>query len=701
MSDSNSHEDHKSHTNHEMKMGSKGSDSATHHSDKEHSNHESMQHKGHSNHHKMMVEDFKTRFIRAGLASVFVIVLSPTVQEFFKFNLKFPFVEWVLLILSTYIYFYGGKPFFIGSRDELKKLLPGMMTLVAFAISVAYIYSVSLILFSNFIQGKSFFWELVTLIDVMLFGHWIEMKSVLGASEALEKLAALMPSEAHLVESDGTIREVPLTKLQKGDFVLVKPGEKVPSDGVVIEGSSSVNESFLTGESLPVEKSVNSEVIGGSVNGSGSIKVKVTKTGEETYLSQVIELVNQAQSTRSKAQDLANRAAFYLTIIAILSGLGTLFYWSVFTSLGLAFALQRMVTVVVIACPHALGLAVPLVVSVSTSISAKNGLLIRNRTSFERAKNLKAIIFDKTGTLTKGNFGVTDIISYDDSLTEIDVVQIMASIEQNSEHPIASGIVNFAKIERIQTKAITEFSAIPGKGVSAKIDGLQYFIVSPNHLKGLSLEFDEARYQQVSEQGKTVVFLITENKVLAAIALADQIREESKEAILQLKQLGIRPIMLTGDNQKVAKWVSNELGIEEYFAEVLPHEKAEVVRKVQNNGNILVGMVGDGINDAPALVQADLGIAIGAGTDVAIESADVVLVRDDPRDILTILKLSKSTYQKMRENLAWATGYNVFALPLAAGILYSFGFLLSPAIGALLMSLSTVIVAINAKFLSI
>ena len=568
-----------------------------------------------------------------------------------------------------------------------------MMTLIALAITVAYVYS-SAVVFG--LAGKVFFWELATLLDIMLLGHWIEMRSIMGASRALEELARLMPSDAHKVMPDGSLMDVPLDELVKGDKVVVKPGEKVPVDGETIEGETFINESMLTGESNPVHKQAGAKVIGGSINGEGAITVEVQKTGEDSYLSQMITLVREAQESKSKTQDLANRAAKWLTFIAIGAGGITIVLWLFVLKQDFAFALERMVTVMVITCPHALGLAVPLVVSVSTAISAKNGLLIRDRAAFERARNIQAILFDKTGTLTEGKFGVTDTVVLDSAMDEMELLKYAASLETYSEHPIAQGIVA-SSAEKYPTE---DFSAIPGKGARGKVNGKEIMVVSPGYLKENSIDFSDERIEKITSQGKTVVFVMLDGELAGAIALADIIRPESKEAITKLKEMGIRCMMITRDNKQVAKWVADEVGLDEYFAEVLPDKKAEKVREVQSRG-LLVAMTGDGVNDAPALAQADVGIAIGAGTDVAIETADIILVKSNPLDAMAIIGLAKATYKKMVQNLAWATGYNVIAIPLAAGALYSFGILLSPALGAALMSLSTVIVAINARFLKV
>ncbi|HOW15846.1 copper-translocating P-type ATPase, partial [Methanosarcina sp.] len=615
------------------------------------------------------------------------------------FEISFPGADLIVFLISSVVYFYGGYPFLKGIKQELSEKSPGMMTLIAIAITVAYFYS-SAVVFG--LHGEVFFWELVTLIDIMLLGHWLEMRSVMGASKALEELVKIMPSVAHLRKNGETV-DIAVDRLKIGDKVLVKPGEKVPVDGTVIEGTSSVNESMLTGESKPVTKNPGNEVIGGSINGEAAFVVEVKKTGKDTYLNQVVELVRAAQESKSKTQDLANRAALYLTIIALSVGTLTFVLWILFGQAPV-FALERAVTVMVITCPHALGLAIPLVVAVSTSLAAKSGLLIRDRQAFEKARSLEALIFDKTGTLTEGRFGVTDVVSLsgeddktDEKINEEKILSLAASLEASSEHPIARGILESAREKGIEPLPVEKFSSIPGKGIEGIIEGNKYFVVSPGYLEEAGINLKDEKIEEIKEQGKTVVFLIEGEKVLGALALADIVRKESREAISKLKGMGIKCLMLTGDNRFVAAWVSRELELDDYFAEVLPHEKAAKVQEVQKQ--YVTGMVGDGVNDAPALAQADVGIAIGAGTDVAIETADIVLVKNDPRDVLYIIELSKRTYSRMYQNLLWATGYNVFAIPLAAGALYGYGILLSPAAGAVLMSLSTVIVAINARAL--
>ena len=652
-------------------------------------------HAGHGSHHAMMVADFKKRFWISLIISIPVLLLSPLIQRFLGIEGAIAFTgdKYVLFVLSSAIFFYGGWPFLKGIYDELKSKTPGMMTLIALAITVAYVYS-SAVVFG--LSGNVFFWELATLIDIMLLGHWLEMRSIMAASSALEELARLMPSEAHKLMPDGQTKEVPLDELKVGDTVLVKPGEKIPVDGRVIDGQTSVNEAMLTGESLPVQKQQDDALIGGSINGEGSLHVEVQKTGKDSYLAQMTELVRQAQESKSRTQGLADRAALWLTVIAISAGLITLAVWLGVARREFVFALSRMVTVMVITCPHALGLAIPLVVSVSTSISAKAGLLIKNRDGFEQARNVQAILFDKTGTLTKGEFGVTDIISLKGNLDDNELLKYAASVEAHSEHPIAKGIVASSD----DTWPVEEFMSIPGKGAQGKVNGKDVKAVSPGYLRENTMEVKDDRLDKLASQGKTVIFVIIDENIAGAIALADIIREESREAISNLKESGIRCMMITGDNEPVARWVSEETGLDEYFAGVLPDRKAEKVKEVQARG-LVVAMTGDGVNDAPALAQADVGIAIGAGTDVAVATADIVLVRSNPLDVISIISLSRATYKKMIQNLVWATGYNAVAIPLAAGVAYGVGFIMDPAVGAALMALSTIIVAINARFLKV
>lgn len=663
-----------------------------HGSEAEHHAHGSHDHGDHD--HEDMVEDFKRRFFISLIVTVPILILSPMIQGFLGVDWRFAYDQYILFVLSTFIFFYGGWPFITGALDELKEKNPGMMMLIGLAITVAYVYS-SLTVFV--VEGSDFFWELATLIDVMLLGHWIEMRSVMGASNALEELVKLMPNEANKLDEDGNVQVVKVADLINGDRVLVKPGEQVPVDGTITDGRSTIDESMLTGESIPVEKGTGSEVIGGSINKAGSLTIQVEKLGEESYLSNVIALVKEAQESQSKTQNFTDRAAKWLFYIAIAAGAVTLVVW---LSLGYAFdvALERMVTVMVITCPHALGLAAPLVVAVSTTLSAQHGLLIRNRANFEEAKDLNAVVFDKTGTLTEGEFGVTNIVPSKGYESD-EVLSWAASLEQHSEHPIATGIVKSAEDKRINFKEITDFESITGKGIQGIIDGKKVNVVSPRYVHDSHLSFDEQQFNELSEEGKTVVFLLLDDGVAGMIALADIVRETAKEAIRVLKENGVHSIMLTGDYEKVAHTVAKEVGIDEVYAQVLPDEKASKVQEIKQEKGWRVAMTGDGINDAPALAVADLGIAIGAGTDVAMETADVVLVKSNPKDVVSLIDLSKKTYRKMVQNLWWAAGYNIVAIPLAAGVLAPIGIVLSPAVGAVLMSLSTIIVAINARLL--
>jgi Cu2+-exporting ATPase len=650
-------------------------------------------HHDHHDHHARMAADFRKRFWISLILTLPILVLSPLLQKLvgLRETISFSGDLYVLFGFSSAVFWYGGWPFLKGLYTELRSRQPGMMTLVAVAITTAYVYS-SAVVFG--LTGKVFFWELATLVDVMLLGHWIEMKSVMGASKALEELAKLMPSNAHKVTADGSVTDVPLSELAVDDKVLIKPGEKIPADGVIVDGESSVNEAMLTGESTPVTKKTGGKVIGGAINGEGSLTIEVKGTGKDSFLSQVIDLVKQAQESKSKTQDLADTAAMWLTLIALSGGAITFFIWLGFMGKDLSFAIERAVTVMVITCPHALGLAVPLVVAVSTALAASNGLLIRNRPAFERARNVQAIIFDKTGTLTEGRFGVTDTLLLAQDINEDTLRQYAASVEANSEHPIARAIATAAE----NKLPVEDFKGIAGKGAEGRVEGKEIKVVSPGFLSEQHIDVDDKRVEELKAQGKTVVFVLFDGQLKGAIALADIIRPESKQAIAALKAMNIKCMMLTGDNKQVAQWVSDQVGLDEYFAEVLPQDKAAKVKEVQSRGE-LVAMTGDGVNDAPALAQADLGIAIGAGSDVAVETADIVLVRSNPLDVVALLQLSKATYGKMIQNLVWATGYNAFAIPLAAGALYSWGVLLSPALGAALMAASTVIVAINARLL--
>ena len=612
------------------------------------------------------------------------------IQNFIGVDWQFTGDSYIVAALATFVYFYGGWPFIKGAYDELKNKEPGMMTLIAMAISVAYFYSMAVVFGFN---GEEIFWELATLVLIMLLGHWIEMRAI---NNALESLASLMPDTANRITENGETEEVQIDDIKAGDLLLVKPGEKMPLDGKIVKGKSQVDESMLTGESVPVEKSIDDEVIGGSINREGSLTIEVEKLMNESYLTQVIDMVRESQRTKSKTQDVTNKAAKWLFYIALAAGIITFIVW---ISIGATIdtAIMRLVTVLVIACPHALGLAAPLVISVSTSLAAKHGLLIRKRPQFEKARKINAVIFDKTGTLTEGKFGVTDIQTFN-NIDENILLSYAATIENESEHPIARGILNEAKLKELELLEMSNFNSITGVGIEGTIDDKQVKVVSPGYVRKQKIDFDDKNFNKWSEQGKTVVFLLVNEELAGAIALADKIKESSKQTIEQLHKRNIKAIMLTGDNQKVANYVAEQIGIDEVYAEVMPNEKADKVTEIQERG-LVVAMTGDGINDAPALTKADVGIAVGAGTDIAMDSADIVLVDSNPKDILAIFSLSKRTYNKLVQNLIWATGYNVIALPLAAGVLAPWGIILSPAVGAILMSLSTIIVAINAQLL--
>jgi len=653
--------------------------------------HGDMGHAGHD--HGAMIADFRKRFYVVLAFTLPILALSPMIQHWLHLQIGFLGDRYILFALSTAVFLYGGRPFLTGWLSELKAKNPGMMTLIGFAISVAYLYSAATVFGLN---GMDFFWELDTLILIMLLGHWIEMKSIAGASRELELLVQLMPSAAHVLKGDVT-EDVKTESLKENDLILIKPGEKVPADGMVEDGESYLNESMLTGESAPVQKTKGQQVIAGSVNGNGSLKVRVTHSGKDSYLFKVIDLVRDAQNAKSNTQLLADKAARWLTIIALLAGITTFVVW---ISLGhdLAFAMERMVTVIVICCPHALGLAVPLVVAKSTSLSAQHGLLIKNRTAFENARKITSIVFDKTGTLTKGKFEVSRMVLTGGVLkSEDELLRLAGALESNSEHPIATGILSEVKKRKLTLPEATQFKAITGKGVEAVAEQKHIKVVSPGYLKENSISLP-ANFKVASNE--TVVFVLIGEKLAGFVALADAIREESNGAIATLHENGIKSILLTGDNKQVAESVSTQLKMDGFFAEVLPHEKLEKIKELQQQGEF-VAMTGDGVNDAPALAQADVGIAVGSGSDIAAETAGIVLVNSNPKDIVNLILFGKATYRKMTQNLAWATGYNVITLPLAAGVLYNQGIMVSPAIGAVLMTVSTVVVAINASLLSI
>lgn len=642
----------------------------------------------HTEHHKKMIADFRTRFIVSVIFTVPVLILSPFIQELLNFELVFRGRNFLQLALSSFVFLYGGWPFLKGFVSETKKKTPGMMTLITLAIVVAYIYSTAVVFG---LEGKFFFWELVTLIDIMLLGHWLEMRAVLSASDALGELKKLLPDEAN-IKIGGEIKKIKISELRQGDIVVIKPGEKIPADGFVKNGKTNIDEAMLTGESVPVEKKEGDEVIAGSINKSGSIEIEIKNVGENTYLSKVVRLVREAQHSKSQTQRLADKAAMWLTVIAITVGFLTLVFW-LFIQSDIAFAIERTATVMVITCPHALGLAIPLVVAVSISISAKNGLLIRNRTAFELSRKIDTVLFDKTGTLTEGAFKVDEIVLLSDEYTKDEVLKYAYSLEQKSEHTIAQAIEEDAKKAGIEAYEVSNFESMEGKGVKGRINDKEVLVASFNYLKENKIEIPDE--QAVAY---TQAFVLIDKKPVGYFKLADKIKESSKKAVEKLKKLNIECWMITGDKDSVANQVAKELQLDGYFAEVLPHEKQNKVKELQKNRKF-VAMVGDGINDAPALAQADVGIAIGSGTDVAAETADVILVNNDPSDVASLILFGKATHKKMVQNLYWATGYNVIVIPLAAGVLYNQGIIISPAIGALVMSLSTIIVAVNAKLL--
>ena len=654
-----------------------------------HGDHDSHGEGGHDKHAGHHIADFWNRFIICSIITIPVLALSPMIQDWMGFEWVFPGDKYVLAVLSTFIFVYGGHPFLKGLYDEVKDRAIGMMTLIGIAITVAWSYSVAI---TFGLEGMDFYWEMATLIDIMLIGHYFEMKSVMGASRSLELLVKMMPSSAHLIR-DGSTEEVQLDQLKKGDLILVKPGEKVPVDGVVTKGESYVDESMLTGESKPVKKDSDSKVIGGAVNGNGSLTVKVESTGKDSYLSKVVKLVEDAQKVKSKTQNFADRAARILTFVALGGGTITLTVW-LLAGFSFVFALERMVTVMVISCPHALGLAVPLVVAISTSMAAQKGLLIRNRTAFENARLITTIIFDKTGTLTKGSHELQETIVLSDQYEEDELLRLASGLEQHSEHYIAAGLIRKVGELNIPIPDSENFKYLPGQGLEGTVENKSIKVVGPNYLKEHNIRVSEAKEDFTG----TIVYIIIDDDVSGYFMFSDQIREESFDAIKVLKDAGIKNLLLTGDNEKVAEKVSDELNMDGFLANVLPHDKLEKVKELQEAGEF-VAMTGDGVNDAPALAQANVGIAVGSGTDVAAETADIILVNSNPRDIADLIMFGRATYNKMLQNLWWAAGYNILAIPLAAGVLYNWNILLNPAMGAVLMSLSTIVVAVNAKLL--
>lgn len=651
-------------------------------------------HHDHHDHHAMMERDFRKRFFVVAGLTLPILALSPTVQGWLGFQMSFPGIKYVLLVLASVVTGYGTWPFFKNAIAAVRRRILDMSVLVSVAVLAGYLFSVG----STFVfEGIDFYWEIATLVAVLLLGHWLEMRAVRGTSGALQELLKLIPSTAHRI-TGGQIEDVETSELAVGDLVLVRPGEQVPMDGEVVEGKSDLNEAMVTGESRPVSKSLGDGVIGGTVNGDGALRIRVTHVGEDTTLAQIVRLVKDAQASKPPVQRLADRAAHWLTIIAVTVGVLSFLFWVVIASQPLVFALTLAVTVLVIACPHALGLAIPVVTTISTTLGAKLGILIRNAEATEVSRRIGVVVFDKTGTLTKGEFGVTDVIPSGD-LEEDDLLRLVASAEQDSEHTIAQGIVQSANERGIELRPVSGFQAVPGKGARAEVEGRKLVIGNRALLMEEGVSIPESReIGELEDAGKTVIHAAVGGSYLGAIALADLIRDESREAVATLKKLGIRSALLTGDARPVAEWVAQELGIEHVFAEVKPGDKREKIIELQRDG-YAVAMVGDGINDAPALVQADVGIAIGAGTNVAIESADVVLMKDDPRDVARLVRLSRGTMRKMRQNLVWATAYNAIAIPAAAGVFYPFGFTLQPQWGALIMAMSTIIVAFNALLL--
>ncbi|KTW17989.1 ATPase [Staphylococcus warneri] len=672
---------HQNHMNHSNQM--------------HHDNHASHHHhSGHAHHHG----NFKVKFFVSLIFAIPIILLSPLMGVNLPFQFTFPGSEWVVLILSTILFFYGGKPFLSGGKDEIATKKPGMMTLVALGISVAYIYSLYAFYMNNFSSATGhtmdFFWELATLILIMLLGHWIEMNAVGNAGDALKKMAELLPNSAIKVMDNGQREEVKISDIMTDDIVEVKAGESIPTDGIIVQGQTSIDESLVTGESKKVQKNQNDNVIGGSINGSGTIQVKVTAVGEDGYLSQVMGLVNQAQNDKSSAELLSDKVAGYLFYFAVSVGVISFIVWMLIQN-DVDFALERLVTVLVIACPHALGLAIPLVTARSTSIGAHNGLIIKNRESVEIAQHIDYVMMDKTGTLTEGNFSVNHYESFKNDLSNDTILSLFASLESQSNHPLAISIVDFAKSKNVSFTNPQDVNNIPGVGLEGLIDNKTYKITNVSYLDKHKLNYDDDLFTKLAQQGNSISYLIEDQQVIGMIAQGDQIKESSKQMVADLLSRNITPVMLTGDNNEVAHAVAKELGISDVHAQLMPEDKESIIKDYQSDGNKVM-MVGDGINDAPSLIRADIGIAIGAGTDVAVDSGDIILVKSNPSDIIHFLTLSNNTMRKMVQNLWWGAGYNIVAVPLAAGILAFIGLILSPAIGAILMSLSTVIVAINA-----
>ena len=686
--DHSKHEEHEmsGHDHHDMNHGMNGHD------------HHEMDHGGMD--HSMHMGNFKQKFWLSLVLSLPIIIFSPMMGMQLPFQFTFPGSEWVVLVLATILFIYGGEPFLSGAKMELKMKSPAMMTLIAMGISVAYIYSLY-----SFIANKvnphehvmDFFWELATLIVIMLLGHWVEMSAVSNASNALKKLAELLPDEVNKIDADGSTSKVKLQDIHSGDLLLVRAGDKMPTDGEIIKGSTIVDESAVTGESKGVQKNVGDTVIGGSVNGDGTIRVKVTGTGEDGYLAKVMTMVQQAQQEKSKLESISDKVAKWLFYIALAAGILTFIAWLIVADL--PQALDRMVTVFVIACPHALGLAIPLVIARSTSLAAKNGLLLKSRQALEQGNQLDYVFLDKTGTLTEGEFTVTGV----EALAEMDkteVLKYIGALESQTNHPLAVGVMNYLKSENIESYQAQDVSTLKGIGVSGTVEGHQVILANQKEVEKRQLNFDQEKLKDYQAQGNTISFLLIDDQLIAFFAMGDTLKAQAQDFIKELRDVGIEPVMLTGDNQAAAKAVADYLGIKEFYSELLPDDKEKIIKEYTDKGKKVM-MVGDGINDAPALARASIGMAIGAGTDIAIDSADVVLTNSNLPDILKFVRLAKKTHSKMIQNLWWGAGYNILAIPLAAGVLAPLGILLSPAVGAILMSLSTIIVAINAMTLNV
>lgn len=690
-------------------MSKKHDQHAAHDSHNSHAAHDGHgEHGGHGGHgggpqlgHGHHLGNIKRRFIISLILSIPIFLFATFMGREFFFTLTFPGSDWIVLVFATALYFYGGSPFLKGAKMELQDKSPAMMTLITLGITTSYIYSVYAFINNNLLSTGSyvmdFFWELATLILIMLLGHWVENNAIENAGNALQRMAELLPGTATIAEEDGSTREVDLQEVEAGDRLIVRAGDKIPADGEIIEGTTTVNESMLTGEAMEVKKSVHDEVIGGSVNGSGTITIEVTGTGESGFLAQVMDLVSTAQREKARVETLADKVAKWLFFVALSVGIIALIVWLLVDG-DLSFSVERMVTVFIIACPHALGLAVPLVIARSTSLGAQSGLLVKRRSALEIAEKVDVIMMDKTGTLTAGSFTVNAYESFAENLSDEDALRLMAAVEQSSSHPLAVGILDKAEDLGLDLPQATDVQNLPGIGIEGMVDGQEVKVTSVSYLQENNIDYDHDQYMKLSSQGNSVSFLLIDEKNSGIIAQGDEIKPDAKKMISALQDAGITPIMLTGDNKQSAAVVAEQLGIDDVHAELLPQDKESIVSDYQKRGSKVM-MVGDGVNDAPSLARADVGTAIGAGTDVAIDSADIILIKSDPADILHILNLAKNTARKMKQNLAWGAGYNFLAIPLAAGILAPWGIILSPAVGAILMSISTVIVAVNAMTL--